>query len=564
MAELPISVASLLVTFKGTVESFVSIDAITEVDIRSRFLALKYHVERLKLDIWADSFKVQSPAESPLRFLGAQTRTNVTTVLAEIQSVNELVKKSLKRKDVPDRHLSLAPAAYPLDLSFDMSSVRSALVQALARDRVPPHSIRKFGWTHTDKDKFAELVERLRALVTALNELTRGASNESINRALPVYVVANIKDSSTLSKLQQRETEAGPLLSQSAVLKQLQLYPICFAGARATEFPPDALGVSLNGKVEIDTRQLCEFSENRKMCQRAWIEWKTVKADLSSSDRLKLELRARDLVCLLRIPTSLEYRTPKYLGLTRMQTRFGLLARKTSIHLGFVFAFPSTTHDELKLPISLLDLLKPDKQNVSREIPLLNDRFKLASALALSMSLMHASRWLHKAFRSSRILFFHPTKGPLSITEPFISGFELSRPEEPAMFIETTTTKDNAVNLYYHPDSRHCFNRLRDYYSLGVLLFEIAFWQPFEQKIPRDRGKTLDQMTHWEIYKILIESILSLESIMGTIYRDVVALCLTGTFLPRDDADGADIGRAFYQKVVRELEKCVESMEDPE
>ena len=57
-AGLAIGIAGLLADFKGVVDSFVLIDAIVEVDNAERYPSLKYYIERRKLDVWSDHFKL--------------------------------------------------------------------------------------------------------------------------------------------------------------------------------------------------------------------------------------------------------------------------------------------------------------------------------------------------------------------------------------------------------------------------------------------------------------------------------------------------------------------------
>ena len=553
-AGLAMAAGALLLAFKGAVDSFVLFDAITEADNGQHFLALKYFIERQKLSLWADACKLDQPDISSLRHESEQSRKLIAGTLAEIKAINETSKKYLKRYDMKQLEDPKAADGSHMDLT----TINTALVEAMWKDREFHRSTKRFLWATKDKGKFGELVDRLRTLVTDLYELTSATRNENVGRGLPVYVIPDITDLLQLQALQQPETDASPLVSLSALLKQVQISSDKTVTVKSISL--DSLGLTNHSIVSTkrDLRQFCDLTEHKKLDRRVWIEWKSINAGLDAVAREDLETRITELARLVSAPKPSEYRVPLCLGLAQIPdpkqkpTAIADIVLQTKPkHFGFVYEYPSEKYDELKPPMSLLTLLQ-----TSREMPVLNDRFKLAYALASSMSLLHASRWLHRGFRSSRVLFFHPHKEPVMITEPYITGFEYSRREDAKSSIEAVMSGDQAIDLYYHPDTAKGFNRLRDYYSLGIVLFEIALWRSFEVKIPKDHGKLLASMKLEEIQKIIIKTLPALGGVVGSRYRDVVELCLTGAFGHQDDQDGVYLGRAFFRRVVQELERC--------
>ena len=122
--------------------------------------------------------------------------------------------------------------------------------------------------------------------------------------------------------------------------------------------------------------------------------------------------------------------------------------------------------------------------------PALGQRFALARSIATSLLYLQACSILHKAFASHNVILF---KQDQSIAEtgidpgfspPFISGFDFARPHGPNFKSEPTRTRNNHELLFAHPDydfsDRQRFLKAYDVYSLGLMLVQIALWQPLE------------------------------------------------------------------------------------
>ena len=545
-AGVAIGVGALLLAFKGAVDSFVLIDAIVEADNGERYLGLKYFIERRKLEVWSDHFMLEKVDTSPLRHETDDTRKLIAGILAEIQAVNGSAKRYLKRYDMQPSKVGT-------------SSVMDKMVKAIKAERDYHGQSHRFRWATRDKAKFGELVTRLGTLVADLQSISRVDRDESLDRALLVYVLSSISDHPSLNALQTSDTGAGPLISLAAHIKQLQILESGSSSAtEVREFDLQGLAYNEEGNSEPGERLPFYLSNEGALDQRAWVEWKIVSPTLDPSDQEKIIDRIKSLGKILSATKPTQFRVPRCLGIAQDNRSLNHIGvAPTSIwqlggqRLGYIYSYPGVQYDEQKKPVSLLELLEN-----RRETPLLNDRFELAYHLASSMSLFHATRWLHKGYRSSNILFFHPINGPFSLTDPYVTGFDHSRPEGPIGSIESVVTGDPEIDLYYHPNTRQGFNRLRDFYSLGVVLFEIALWRPFHIKIPKDKKRPLKDLPMDDIYHLLLDSIPSLGGVMGATYRDVVRLCLKGDFGIVDDADGIALGRAFFQRVVRELDRC--------
>jgi serine/threonine protein kinase len=180
---------------------------------------------------------------------------------------------------------------------------------------------------------------------------------------------------------------------------------------------------------------------------------------------------------------------------------------------------------------------------------------------------LHSVNWLHKGFRSDSIIFFpDPEKtGQLDYAAPILSGFNYARPDLPSEFTE----RPAGVDLYRHPDlTKDLCTRSKkshDIYSLGIVLLEIAYWQPIDKILNLDLTQKVARSKVRDIRSILLsptESFLdAAEEKAGEIYREVVWKCLSGgpAVGTDDDADekneiiGAEMQRVFSEDIVGQL-----------
>lgn len=112
-------------------------------------------------------------------------------------------------------------------------------------------------------------------------------------------------------------------------------------------------------------------------------------------------------------------------------------------------------------------------------LPALEDRYRIAYALGLSLAILHTAEWLHKSIRSHKILFTTQA-GKIIWSRPYLAGFEYSRPDKPG---ETSEKPEESVHfiLYRHLQSQGSpnvtYRKGFDMYGLGVLLLEVGLWR---------------------------------------------------------------------------------------
>lgn len=189
----------------------------------------------------------------------------------------------------------------------------------------------------------------------------------------------------------------------------------------------------------------------------------------------------------------------------------------------------------------------------------LGDRFALALSLCYAVLQWHASGWLHKGINIENVVFLKNRSESPAISAPKLLGFASSRPDELSEESLMTFPAEGTVDWFRHPDyqipTAAKFHRSYDYYSLGVVLLAVGWWdtvdnlaKKFVQRHPSDSSNP----KRWAEFLVKrVET--SLGSTCGHIYRSVVLRCLRGDFglddkgneINRDSSHGeSDIWRA--------------------
>ena len=157
--------------------------------------------------------------------------------------------------------------------------------------------------------------------------------------------------------------------------------------------------------------------------RRVWIEWKDTPTETATRpDDEQIQWRIGLLTDLLRSTKPGSFRAAPCLGYIEIvntddASRFGIVFEEPSVH---------GTKSEI---ITLRELLERQPQ------PSLSARIVLCTTLARCVHSLHAVNWLHKALRADNIIF-PSASGLSSLSEPFVSGFELSRPSIMDQFTE--------------------------------------------------------------------------------------------------------------------------------
>ncbi|KAH8800318.1 prion-inhibition and propagation-domain-containing protein [Xylogone sp. PMI_703] len=287
-----------------------------------------------------------------------------------------------------------------------------------------------------------------------------------------------------------------------------------------------------------DSSALFEFGSSM-----AWLEWREpVEDDLTEDLLIKMDQRVWKLAKLLSQPTKpKQFRAPRCLGyVCDMEEEY-------EPRYGFVYEVPAQEK---------LDGSSKQQQQMHnlREMfltmlcPSLTRRMRLALMISESLFYLHAVNWLHKGLRSKSILFFtDATPNPQTdFSSPIVSGFDFSRPDLPDEV--SVRHPSNIFDDLYRPPERledpygagtPRAQKSNDVYSLGIILLEIAFWQPIEMVMGISmEGKNVRSLVRKIRERILDrrddgvagkQSILAeLEGRAGDVYAEVVRRCVQG------------------------------------
>ena len=239
----------------------------------------------------------------------------------------------------------------------------------------------------------------------------------------------------------------------------------------------------------------------------------------------------------------------------------------TSTTIGHIFRPPPEAVPN-KEPVSLSRILSEVKK--ASDIPELGTRFALAKAITTTIYEFHNIGWLHKNIQPGNILFWHSRDqdGELDLRKPYLVGFDLSRSNLAGEITEKPISSEGD-DLYRHPNYKGAqatgFRPAYDYYSLSIVLFEIAMWRPVSKTSSKDGGEAERRKASLEdpdyVHKTVSSAARDLGRHVGARYRDAILATIQMEF---DDIwDTADEGRrdlalqkAFQSKVIDAVDFC--------
>jgi hypothetical protein len=260
--------------------------------------------------------------------------------------------------------------------------------------------------------------------------------------------------------------------------------------------------------------------------QEVWIEWKKYQKTMNDDGMLAIDPltdgRMERLVTVLKTPTKpKEFCVPPCLGyfVDEPQTRIGV-----------VFQAPAGV--SVRTPRSLLDLFE------QQPTASLSSKICTARALALWLLHLHSVRWLHKGIRSASVLFFTPEGSP-ELDNPYITGFEYARTTGDPYATTKPPIGVDTNDFYVHPDYLEDhraagYRQIYDIYSLGIVLIELAYWQPIDRILKEAvaaRGLQTPLKPGAVRSQVLGKSIDVLEGVrsrVGGRYTAAVEACLNG------------------------------------
>ncbi|RSL46877.1 hypothetical protein CEP54_013664 [Fusarium duplospermum] len=274
--------------------------------------------------------------------------------------------------------------------------------------------------------------------------------------------------------------------------------------------------------------------------RQVWVEWRKYGNHGADEDTMtKLYDRASALAGLLSQDKPAALRTLHCSGFIHRPERQAF---------GIVFEFPQAK--EAQTSLEVLQLSKVIERSQTRlPQPDLDDRFKLAHALASALSEFHSVGWLHKSLTAENVIFFDAPVTNASLS-PWLVGFSHSKPDDPKGF--TSGLSDAASKMYHHPiylKNTHGYRREFDYYSLGIVLLEIGHWEPFDKMSKKWTGSYEERRQ-----RLLKGRVPGLRKTMGRAYSEAVRFCIeSATDEALSRMSPKDVLLQFVQRVVTPL-----------
>lgn len=453
---------------------------------------------------------------------------------------------------------------------------------------------KRFKWATQDKAKFEENMTKVRELVDALTQLLSRdqlkvvVSNTAALIEMLLHLSSDVGEIKSLLEAAgspEAATRAPASLSGSTAVEIHETDHDAF-WTKAAQFTIDAGGLDLSS-INEDSSRLFSWDDQLTMPQvpaervadgkTVWLEWKTFDKTIEISQGARESVvpsetidRVKRLVGLLQLPAKpREFCVPPCLGYFRhpAKDRYGL-----------VFESPP---DSISGPRSLLTLY-------STHTAFLSDRIQVAQKLSQWLLCFHTVNWLHKGLRSDSVLFFPSTERDLG--RPYVGGFEYSRPASD-QFASMPPPDNEDRAMYTHPkylETLSGFRKTYDIYSLGIILVELAYWQPIEriiavsESVEQVRPETpvaKDPATDGQASRIRVSSrgvqkrllmanspfLRYIEINMGEKYFQATKACLQGGSLlglqPLDDQSDIRVSARLRQCFIDEVVEPLKAIE---
>ncbi|KAF4953949.1 hypothetical protein FGADI_5598 [Fusarium gaditjirri] len=384
-------------------------------------------------------------------------------------------------------------------------------------------------WALGNKSKFRDCVAELERYTNKLNQLLPERQSLQYKQdwtRVNIIIVGKADDENTVSLL-RNALEGSPAMESS--LRGLVDRKSVAAAPSTANF--------LRGNPQLDKSAFVmdmatlykeRFITTRKTTgELVLFEKKSWDDERSMANRSKLQMRLSRLVAMLR---------PGRSG--SLLKAVGFAEDEFYKCWWIVYEMPSSISPSLNLRVMTLH------ERLGRQsfhLAPLEVRTKLALALATAYSELFSSGWVHKAISSHSIVYFGPRT---DLTRPFVVGFEFSRQDTEESNVDAAKTPAQVErSIYRHPDyigsEAQRYMTHYDIYSFGLVLIEIAFWQPLKDVCPYAKGDTFGKEEAKSVQKWAIQvAETQFPFRVGTAYANVVSWCLkNGARISKEQED---------------------------
>ncbi|KAL4789854.1 prion-inhibition and propagation-domain-containing protein [Aspergillus venezuelensis] len=436
----------------------------------------------------------------------------------------------------------------------DLDEYRDSFLQRI-KIKALSLKLKGYDWSLFDKKKLQKLVEAYTGWSANLRDMMQHFSQESIALAMR-------------GDDHERET------------KVLGLEPVIQRQRMVDAVAPDEFQ-SLEGEVTILEQrgsstpggfQLATWASSGKASKVTVIaeyheyENELQTGDLDPEDIVKLKAPIRNLAWLLKNSTfngqrqsaadGSELQPPEIYALECL----GYIDQPDEERHIFLYNLPTSHDTEMQALTTLHAFINAEDPQTKRPLkrPSLNDRFRMARCLAVTLLNIHASKWVHKNIWSRGILLFLSTPdglqssssvnthrlsnnpNPTHQIHAYLSDWGYARTE--SQYTDMTADFEPEANIYRHPDRqgrpKQKFGRTHDIYALGVVLLEIGLWMTMSRVMGSkiaEAHKTGKLPARKKVAAELIAlAMAGLQREMGVGYTQAVVDCLTGAFRDED------------------------------
>jgi hypothetical protein len=467
----------------------------------------------------------------------------------------------VRKKSRVSRFSQLNTAPAPPESSaavFEMETEESAEYKSLVQKATTSMKrLRKYQWVVEDSKRFEVMIRHLQDFNHSLYRLTQ-------HSIPPKAVEGDILDATPdryLEIVERATAESYPSVSFASNVRR--------SVAQLESSSPNTTlssGPSRHRNLQIELRQL-QFKTSPKSAQQnralatyrpshgrprpALVEWRQFEAGLTGRTRDATIRRVDNLAQILQ-------KRPKKEATEYFRVLECLGYYVSDQQVGYVFALPHGANPNQR-PVSLEELLMDVDSDNYIDNPPLEKRLALCKSLCNCIYWLHAGDLVHKSIRSGNVLFFKSEEDQaIRLGEPYITGFDHSRPDGQNDSTITITAISSEDNRYRHPAatatgmSRRS-TKIHDMYSLGLVLLEVAHWIKLRDLVLHKVGA--------DVYNYLTSDespIEEMDHLVGTRLQQVVYCCVRGDFeIDLNDPDSSvALREIFLHEIASEVMKC--------
>ncbi|KAF5663483.1 hypothetical protein FHETE_7491 [Fusarium heterosporum] len=496
------------------------------------FVQLK--LEQFRLQCWGRSARLeQGRLIEALHPIFPEIRNALDCISALFQDLNKLQAKfgivSTSVEDVGQRQKELAykwnEELHKQGLALSGEQIEDGAPSLISKEQkafFPAGTFTvnlpaRLRWALGNKSKFRNCVAELERYTNKLNQLLPERQSLQYKQdwtRVNIIIVGQADDEKTVSLL-RNALEGSPAIESS--LRGLVDRKSVAAAPNTTNFLPGNPQLDMSAfAIRPGTLDKEKFITTSKSTGKlAVFEKKSWEDERSMANRSKLQMRLSRLVAMLRPGRS-----------DCILKAIGFAEDEVTKCWWIVYEVPSFISVNPNLRVMTL------QERLGRQsfhLAPLEVRTKLALSLASAYSELFSSGWVHKAISSHSIVYFGSYT---DLIRPSVVGFEFSRQDTEESNIDAAKTPARVErSVYRHPDyigsEADRYVTQYDIYSFGLVLIEIAFWQPLRDVCPYAKGNIFGKEEAKNVQKWAAHVIDTQFAFrVGTAYANVVSWCL--------------------------------------